>query len=138
MSHWYYFLVGALVGSVLSMIGTYLLVCGHYARKEQQKKLIRFIRAMRKLYKSGNIDQVEIALLEFAKKCMNFQVDTFDAFKNKEIRGIGSLLNQYVYQGVLYHNDNETLSSVSAVKTWVSQETTVQEICNHLRNAIIK
>lgn len=117
MSHWYYFLVGALVGSVLSMIGTYLLVCGHYARKEQQKKLIRFIRAMRKLYKSGNIDQVEIALLEFAKKCMNFQVDTFDAFKNKEIRGIGSLLNQYVYQGVLYHNDNETLSSVSAVKT---------------------
>ena len=100
MSHWIYFLIGAVAGFFSGGVATYLLVCSHHAKKVQQQKIIRFVRAMKRLSKTGQYPMVKESIRKFAKQCINFNAESFRTFRRKEFHVIADCVSVYQNQGL--------------------------------------
>jgi hypothetical protein len=135
MSHWIYFLLGAGISGLIVMIVTYSFVCSHYTKKEQQRKIIKFIRSMRRLSRDGKIELVKNSIKIFAKQCIKFNVDSFSVFSKKEFKTIAHCVSMYQYQN--YHSTHDDGIGVTPVfqemsDNYISEDETQVKICKSL------
>lgn len=137
MSHWIYFLLGITIGGLIGIVATYILVCGYYTRKMQQQKIIRFVRAMKRLSKTGNYPMVKESIKKFAEKCMNFNVESFKAFQGKEYETITHCVSMYQHQN-LHSTYNDGTGTTQLFREMfendsnISENETQKKICKSL------
>ncbi len=112
------YLIVFLLGGLFFGIVIYVYMRQKSLFKNQKRKIAHFIKGMKRLKKAGKTANMEKSIKTFAERCMNFDRESFMAFKKPEFVDIANILLSYDNEHVPYPNTQEnTVENVVMVYT---------------------
>ena len=135
MTHFFYAVIGATLGGIISAVITYFAVSFYYSKKLEQAQIRYFISTMKKKTKLGQLDDVKKAVAIFAKKSLDFQVASFQEFRKKEFLNIADVISKFQNQRLLLFREdgiNNMPLPYEEYKENISEEKTQKQIYENL------
>lgn len=128
-----YYVITSCVGFILGALIVYLWTNYLFAKKQQQKKIVRFVRGMKKLARLGKKETVEKSIKIFARKCFGFEASVFFSLRRREYSTIADCINRYDSQWRSYDGNGVLPTPVGKP---ISEEILFTQICEQFRKII--
>jgi hypothetical protein len=132
IKHLLILIVGFLIGGIVMCFYMY----DKYNKKEQKRKIARFIREMKRLKKAGKTVSVEKAVKIFSERCLNFDQKSFRALKRTEFDTIANILLAYDNASFAYPNNQDY--GIENNRAQMIEATTSREKIKNLIEELLK
>lgn len=128
-----YYVITGCIGFILGALTVYLWMSYLFIKKQQQKKIVRFVRGMKNLVRSGKKETVEKSIEIFSRKCFGFEAEVFFSLKTREYSVIAECINRYDGQWRSYDGSGILPQPVGKP---ISEEMLFTQICEQFRKII--
>lgn len=133
-------LLWVLCAGCLSSLVTYIVMCDQRAKKQQKKRVARFVTRMKKLVKEGKTENIERSIKIFSAQCMGFYPKVFLGFKQAEFSDIADAVldidSQKFAYGQFQDNGIGALPSPDSMREYKSESEIHKRIVENFRKII--